>query len=109
MIGSEKQVKWAEQIRQEALAWGAKNVKILQEAGLPQDFANDLEQKFQALVESKIEAKYWIENRKLQMGVPAKFQDDISEALKKQIPPLRIEVSPQYDLVWSLTKLKRGS
>ena len=107
MNGTEKQVKWAEDICKEALEWGAANVKILKEAGLPEDFAKDLEQKFQSLVESRQEAKWWIDNRKLQMGVPAEYQSEISNDLQRQIPPLRQAVSAKYDVVWELRGLRR--
>lgn len=56
MNGTEKQIKWAEEIRQEALNWGKANIEELKRVGLPEDFAKDLEQKFQSLVESRQEA-----------------------------------------------------
>ena len=108
MNGTEKQVKWAEGIRQEAIEWVGRNIQILKESGLPDDYAKDLQEKVSALIEGKQDAKWWIDNRKLQMGVPAQYQDDISESLKKQIPPLRIELSSKYDIQWDIRGLRKG-
>ena len=109
MNGTEKQVKWAQDIRKEAIEWAGRNVQILKENGLPEDFAQDLQKKVAALIEEQQEAKYWIDNRKLQMGVPAQYQEEISNALQKQIPPLRTQIHPEkYDLVWQIRGLRRG-
>lgn len=109
MNGTEKQVKWAEDIRQEAIEWAERNIQILKEDGLPEDYAQDIQGKATALINGRKEAKYWIENRKLQMGVPAQYQDDISEELQKQIPPLRMEIHPNdYSIVWQIRGLRRG-
>lgn len=107
MNGTEKQIKWAEDICQEAKSWGKANIEELKRVGLPEDFAKDLEQKFQSLIEERQEAKYWIDNRKLQMGVPAGYQSEISEALQKQIPPLRQAISAKYDVAWEIRGLRR--
>lgn len=107
MNGTEKQVKWAEQICQEAIAWGNANIEELKRVGLPEDFAKDLEQRFLSLVSSKQEAKWWVDRRKLQMGVPAEYQSEISDDLRCQIPPLRQAISAKYDIVWQIRGLRR--
>lgn len=71
MNGTEKQIKWAEDIRREAIGWVERNVQILKEDGLPEDYAKDLQERVSALIEGKQEAKWWIDRRKLQMGIPA--------------------------------------
>lgn len=108
MNGTEKQIKWAKDIRQEAIEWAERNIAILKEEGLPEDYAQDLQGKATTLINGRNEAKYWIENRKLQLGVPAQYQDDISEELQKQIPPLRMEIHPKdYSIVWQIRGLRR--
>lgn len=107
MNGTEKQVKWALDIRREAIAWVERNVQILKEDGLPEDYAKDLQEKVSALIEERQEAKWWIENRRTHWGDTPQYQEEISEALQKQIPPLRAELSSKYDLVWQIRGLRR--
>lgn len=107
--GSEKQVKWASEIRDEAIAWSDANVKILENEGLPDAYAQEMRRLIEKAMSERTEAKYWIDSRKTMTGVPAPYEEEISESLQKEIPTLRMAMSDKYSIVWCIRGLKKSA
>jgi hypothetical protein len=108
LIGSEKQVKWGSDIRNEAIDWAEENVNILVSEGLPAPYAQEMRKLIEKAINEKTDAKIWIEGRRIQIGTPPQYQEDITEVLRKEIPPLRAQISPdQYSIVWRVKGLSK--
>jgi hypothetical protein len=89
--GSEKQIKWASDIRKEAIAWSEANITKLRKQGLSEGYLGEIRKAFcQVIIDPKrLQSRYWIDNRKAHWSEEAPYETEITEAMKSILEPVR--------------------